>query len=199
MQTLLNCLCVFFLFCSSLFLLLGVVGNGLVILTILQNSQLKTVTNLFLLNLAISDLLLGVFCIVSPRCFNLKLLLCYASSSQTFLICIFLLLLGGLIKPQPSLRRQYYIAGSIIPLLLYFLSCAAPTCDLVGGKSLSRSSVHFFTISFLERRSVSYYPTSKVNKCIAFLVYSSVHQNHYQSPWLRRPLLLPSCSFLCGL
>jgi hypothetical protein len=33
-----------------------------VILTILQNTRMRTVTNMFLLNLAISDLLLGVFC-----------------------------------------------------------------------------------------------------------------------------------------
>lgn len=42
--------------------LLAVVGNGLVILTLVHNKRMRTVTNLFLLNLAISDLLLGIFC-----------------------------------------------------------------------------------------------------------------------------------------
>ena len=42
--------------------LLSVVGNILVILTLIQNRRMRTVTNVFLLNLSISDLLLAVFC-----------------------------------------------------------------------------------------------------------------------------------------
>ena len=68
---------------GSVIFLLGITGNVLVILTLVQNSRMRTVTNLFLvrpcrwyfpadlmtfwifsaqLNLAISDLSLGVFC-----------------------------------------------------------------------------------------------------------------------------------------
>lgn len=46
---------------STIFVL-AVIGNGLVILTLVQNKRMRTVTNVFLLNLAISDLLLAVFC-----------------------------------------------------------------------------------------------------------------------------------------
>ncbi|XP_045206566.1 cholecystokinin receptor-like [Mercenaria mercenaria] len=46
---------------STIFIL-AVVGNSLVILTLVQNKRMRTVTNVFLLNLAISDLLLAVFC-----------------------------------------------------------------------------------------------------------------------------------------
>ncbi|CAB3382684.1 Hypothetical predicted protein [Cloeon dipterum] len=46
----------------SLIFLLAVVGNVLVILTLVQNQRMRTITNVFLLNLAVSDLLLGVFC-----------------------------------------------------------------------------------------------------------------------------------------
>ena len=42
--------------------LLSVVGNTLVITTLVQNKRMRTVTNVFLLNLSISDLLLAVFC-----------------------------------------------------------------------------------------------------------------------------------------
>ncbi|XP_050415907.1 cholecystokinin receptor type A [Patella vulgata] len=42
--------------------LLGVVGNVLVIVTLIQNQKMRTVTNVFLFNLALSDLLLVVFC-----------------------------------------------------------------------------------------------------------------------------------------
>lgn len=40
----------------------AVVGNSLVIITLVQRRRMRTVTNVFLLNLAVSDLLLGVFC-----------------------------------------------------------------------------------------------------------------------------------------
>lgn len=43
-------------------LLLSVLGNALVILTLVQNRRMRTITNVFLLNLAVSDLLLGVLC-----------------------------------------------------------------------------------------------------------------------------------------
>ncbi|XP_067661248.1 cholecystokinin receptor type A-like [Haliotis asinina] len=46
----------------SIIFLLSVVGNVLVIVTLIQNKRMRTVTNVFLLNLAISDLLLAVFC-----------------------------------------------------------------------------------------------------------------------------------------
>lgn len=42
--------------------LLAVAGNSLVILTLVHNQRMRTITNVFLLNLAVSDLLLGVLC-----------------------------------------------------------------------------------------------------------------------------------------
>ena len=41
---------------------LALVGNMLVILTLVQNKKMRTVTNVFLLNLSVSDLLLTIFC-----------------------------------------------------------------------------------------------------------------------------------------
>ncbi|GAB0099441.1 uncharacterized protein DMENIID0001_152990 [Sergentomyia squamirostris] len=46
----------------ALIFLLAVIGNSLVILTLVQNKRMRTITNVFLLNLAVSDLLLGVLC-----------------------------------------------------------------------------------------------------------------------------------------
>ncbi|GIX99194.1 cholecystokinin receptor [Caerostris darwini] len=46
----------------SIIFVLAVTGNILVILTLLINKRMRTVTNVFLFNLAISDFLLGVFC-----------------------------------------------------------------------------------------------------------------------------------------
>ncbi|XP_016966941.1 cholecystokinin receptor type A [Drosophila biarmipes] len=46
----------------SVILLCAVLGNLLVISTLVQNRRMRTITNVFLLNLAISDMLLGVLC-----------------------------------------------------------------------------------------------------------------------------------------
>ncbi|GFN77825.1 cholecystokinin receptor type a [Plakobranchus ocellatus] len=46
----------------ALIFLLSVVGNILVIVTVVQNKKMRSVTNVFLLNLSVSDLLLAVFC-----------------------------------------------------------------------------------------------------------------------------------------
>ncbi|NP_001165167.1 neuropeptide FF receptor 1 like 1 isoform X1 [Danio rerio] len=46
-----------------LVLLLCVVGNGLVCLVVIRNRNMRSVTNLFILNLAVSDLLVGIFCV----------------------------------------------------------------------------------------------------------------------------------------
>lgn len=42
--------------------ILAVSGNALVMATLVFNKSMRTVTNIFLLNLAVSDFLLGVFC-----------------------------------------------------------------------------------------------------------------------------------------
>ncbi|CAH0717460.1 unnamed protein product, partial [Brenthis ino] len=46
-----------------LIFLLSIFGNCLVIATLASNRRMRTVTNVYLLNLAISDFLLGVFCL----------------------------------------------------------------------------------------------------------------------------------------
>ncbi|KAG9274359.1 cholecystokinin receptor type A [Astyanax mexicanus] len=46
----------------SLIFLLGVLGNSLIIAVLIRNRRMRTVTNLFLLSLAVSDLMLCVFC-----------------------------------------------------------------------------------------------------------------------------------------
>lgn len=42
--------------------LLSVLGNSLIITVLVRNRRMRTVTNLFLLSLAVSDLMLCVFC-----------------------------------------------------------------------------------------------------------------------------------------
>lgn len=42
--------------------LLSFIGNSLIITVLVRNRRMRTVTNLFLLSLAVSDLMLCVFC-----------------------------------------------------------------------------------------------------------------------------------------
>lgn len=43
-------------------LMLSMIGNSLVVLTLIHNRRMRTITNVFLMNLAISDILLGALC-----------------------------------------------------------------------------------------------------------------------------------------
>lgn len=55
----------------SFIFLLCMVGNILVCLIVLKNRRMRSVINLFILNLAISDLLVGIFCIPTTLVDNL--------------------------------------------------------------------------------------------------------------------------------
>ena len=47
----------------SLIFLLSVLGNSLIIAVLVRNRRMRTVTNLFLLSLAVSDLMVSLVCI----------------------------------------------------------------------------------------------------------------------------------------
>lgn len=67
-------------------LLLAVVGNALVIMTLVQNRRMRTITNVFLLNLAVSDILLGELVFLS---LFLSVVFAMRSSNTISLICYF--------------------------------------------------------------------------------------------------------------
>ncbi|XP_030630729.1 neuropeptide FF receptor 1 [Chanos chanos] len=52
-----------FILAYVLIFFLCMIGNMLVCFIVLKNKQMRTVTNIFILNLAISDLLVGIFCL----------------------------------------------------------------------------------------------------------------------------------------
>ncbi|XP_019482026.1 PREDICTED: neuropeptide FF receptor 1 isoform X1 [Hipposideros armiger] len=60
-----------FIVAYVLIFLLCMVGNSLVCFIVLKNRHMRTVTNIFILNLAVSDLLVGIFCMPTTLVDNL--------------------------------------------------------------------------------------------------------------------------------
>lgn len=60
-----------FIAAYTLIFLLCMVGNTLVCFIVLKNRHMRTVTNMFILNLAVSDLLVGIFCMPTTLVDNL--------------------------------------------------------------------------------------------------------------------------------
>ncbi|XP_073935169.1 neuropeptide FF receptor 1 [Castor canadensis] len=60
-----------FIVAYGVIFLLCMVGNTLVCFTVLRNRHMRTVTNMFILNLAVSDLLVGIFCMPTTLVDNL--------------------------------------------------------------------------------------------------------------------------------
>lgn len=52
-----------FLLVAFFIFVTGIVGNALVIFVVLKNSHMKTVTNIFIVNLAIGDFLVNLICL----------------------------------------------------------------------------------------------------------------------------------------
>nr|XP_008506303.1 PREDICTED: neuropeptide FF receptor 1 [Equus przewalskii] len=60
-----------FIVAYVLIFLLCMVGNALVCFIVLKNRHMRTITNMFILNLAVSDLLVGIFCMPTTLVDNL--------------------------------------------------------------------------------------------------------------------------------
>ncbi|XP_060046788.1 neuropeptide FF receptor 1 [Erinaceus europaeus] len=60
-----------FIVAYVLIFLLCMVGNALVCFIVIKNRHMRTVTNMFILNLAVSDLLVGIFCMPTTLVDNL--------------------------------------------------------------------------------------------------------------------------------
>lgn len=62
---------VMFILAYTFIFLMCMIGNILVCFIVVKNRQMRTVTNMFILNLAISDLLVGIFCMPTTLVDNL--------------------------------------------------------------------------------------------------------------------------------
>lgn len=60
-----------FILAYTFIFLMCMIGNILVCFIVVKNRQMRTVTNMFILNLAISDLLVGIFCMPTTLVDNL--------------------------------------------------------------------------------------------------------------------------------
>ena len=70
---------------------LGVIGNGLVVSVVLCIPSMKTVTNYFIVNLAVADLLVALFCLPITLLANIfwgQYHLCYKSAFVYILVLL---------------------------------------------------------------------------------------------------------------
>lgn len=115
----------------------AIVGNSLVIITLVQRRRMRTVTNVFLLNLAVSDLLLGVFCMPTTlvgsilRNFVLGAVMCKlipylqavsVSVSAWTLVSISLERFFAIVRPLESRRWQTRSHAYKVILLVWLCS-----------------------------------------------------------------------------
>lgn len=111
-------------------LLLAIIGNALVILTLIQNRRMRTITNVFLLNLAISDILLGVLCMPITligtllRDFVFGEVMCkllpYLQGINLY-ISVALLFCYYINKNKESLKREIFAVFTKIIIYLFIL------------------------------------------------------------------------------
>lgn len=67
------------------------VGNGVVCFIVLRSKNMRTVTNLFILNLAISDLLVGIFCMPTTLVDNIITGKCRLAVVTKYYVCAFII------------------------------------------------------------------------------------------------------------
>lgn len=75
-----------------LIFLVCMLGNGVVCFIVLRSKNMRTVTNLFILNLAISDLLVGIFCMPTTLVDNIitgPIIMAVNGSIQPFKLLLF--------------------------------------------------------------------------------------------------------------
>lgn len=106
----------------SIIFLLAVIGNLLVILTLIESRRMRTITNVFLLNLAISDLLLGIFCM--PFTLIGMLLRDFIFGE---IMCKLLPYLQGVCLPQ---KKLYFMILMCIDFYIVWMSMAQCKVDV---------------------------------------------------------------------
>ncbi|XP_039279385.1 cholecystokinin receptor isoform X2 [Nilaparvata lugens] len=124
--------------------LLAVAGNALVILTLVRNQSMRTITNLFLLNLAVSDLLLGVVCMPFTLVGNILRDFVFGD-----LMCRLIPFLQGLKKcreiwPDADYERGYNLMLDavllVLPLFILIVTYSLITITLWRGIRPSNQS-----------------------------------------------------------
>jgi len=86
----------------AIIFVLAVAGNALVIATLAHDRRMRTVTNLFLLNLAVSDLLLAVLCMPFTLIPTLQQNFTFGKA-----MCVLIRYMQGELKPIHSCTRRH--------------------------------------------------------------------------------------------
>ncbi|XP_049852940.1 allatostatin-A receptor-like isoform X2 [Schistocerca gregaria] len=151
----------------GLIVLLGLVGNALVVLVVAANQQMRSTTNLLIINLASADLLFIVFCVPSTAtdyllpfwpfgdawCKVVQYLIvvtCYASVYTLVLMSFDRYL--AVVHPVSSmgLRTQRHALSAIAVTWVVILAACAPVYTSHGVVGYDFEKIHHTACVFLE-------------------------------------------------
>ena len=99
----------------ALICLLGVTGNCLIVITVLRNRAMKTVTNFYLVNLAVSDLLFLIFCVPAAAVLHLNNFWTFGSVMCELKTCFFFLPLVHIC----SILLDHYVLNRVKGCICY--------------------------------------------------------------------------------
>uniref|UniRef100_A0A8D0G777 Neuropeptide FF receptor 1 n=1 Tax=Sphenodon punctatus TaxID=8508 RepID=A0A8D0G777_SPHPU len=134
-------------------------GNSLVCLVVVKNQRMRTVTNLFILNLAISDLLVGIFCVPTTLMDNLitgwpfSQVVCTmsglvqgmsVSASVLTLVAIAMDRFHCIVLP---FRERLSLLKAVIIIIVVWLLAIAIMCPSAVMLTVARMEGHFMVLS----------------------------------------------------
>lgn len=109
-----------------LILIIGVVGNSLVVCVVVRSPRMRTVTNLFIVNLAIADLLVVLFCLPPTLLSNIlvrkwsTIFFCNASMHKSKAIFVYMGMQNMLVQKSFSSELFFFLWRHLINVFLTF-------------------------------------------------------------------------------
>ncbi|XP_043912829.1 neuropeptide FF receptor 1 [Protopterus annectens] len=172
-------------------LIMCMVGNILVCFIVLKNKQMRTVTNMFILNLAVSDLLVGIFCMPTTLVDNLitgwpfDIVMCKMSglvqgmsvSASVFtLVAIAVERFRCIVYP---FRQKLTLRKAIITIAVIWVLALIIMCPSAVTLTVSRDNYHFmvddYNNSFPLYTCWEAWPDQEMRKIYTTVLFSHIY------------------------